>query len=187
MVKELIKKSRCEWIEGKEDIYIKYHDNEWGKAVFDDDKLFEMLILECFQAGLSWITILKKREDFREAYDDFDIDKIINYDESKVEELMNNELIIRNKLKIEASINNARVFKNIQKEFGSFSDYIWGFTDNKILKDTPENYLTKSHTSDIVTKDLKKRGMKFVGSVTIYSYLEAVGIINNHTKDCYLY
>ena len=180
-------KKRCQWVEGKEEIYLNYHDNEWGKAVFDDKILFEMLILECFQAGLSWITILKKRESFRKAYDNFDIEKIINYDEDKVEELMNNELIIRNKLKIEASINNAKIFKEIQKEFGSFSNYIWGFTDNKIIKNTEENYQTKSYTSDIVTKDLKKRGMKFVGSVTIYSYLEAIGIIDNHTAECYLY
>ena len=135
----------------------------------------------------TWITILKKRESFRKAYDNFDIEKIINYDEDKVEELMNNELIIRNKLKIEASINNAKIFKEIQKEFGSFSNYIWGFTDNKIIKNTEENYQTKSYTSDIITKDLKKRGMKFVGSVTIYSYLEAIGIIDNHTTECYLY
>ncbi|WP_461436141.1 DNA-3-methyladenine glycosylase I [Methanosphaera sp.] len=180
-------KKRCQWVEGKEEIYLNYHDNEWGKAVFDDKILFEMLILECFQAGLSWITILKKRESFRKAYDNFDIEKIINYDEDKVEELMNNELIIRNKLKIEASINNAKIFKEIQKEFGSFSNYIWGFTDNKIIKNTEENYQTKSYTSDIITKDLKKRGMKFVGSVTIYSYLEAIGIIDNHTTECYLY
>ncbi len=180
-------KKRCQWVEGKEEIYLNYHDNEWGKAVFDDKILFEMLILECFQAGLSWITILKKRESFRKAYDNFDIEKIIDYDDNKVEELMNNELIIRNKLKIEASINNAKIFKEIQKEFGSFSNYIWGFTDNKIIKNTEENYQTKSYTSDIVTKDLKKRGMKFVGSVTIYSYLEAIGIIDNHTTDCYLY
>ena len=180
-------KKRCQWVEGKEEIYLNYHDNEWGKAVFDDKILFEMLILECFQAGLSWITILKKRESFRKAYDNFDIEKIIDYDDNKVEELMNNELIIRNKQKIEASINNAKIFKEIQKEFGSFSNYIWGFTDNKIIKNTEENYQTKSYTSDIVTKDLKKRGMKFVGSVTIYSYLEAIGIIDNHTAECYLY
>lgn len=180
-------KNRCEWVQGKEEIYLEYHDNEWGRATHDDNLLFEMLILECFQAGLSWITILKKREYFREAYDNFDIDKIINYDENKIEQLMNNQLIIRNKAKIEASINNAKIFKNIQNEFGSFSKYIWSFTDNKILKDSDENYLTKSTTSDIITKDLKKRGMKFVGSVTIYSYLEAIGIINNHSRNCYLY
>ena len=180
-------KKRCQWVEGKEEIYLNYHDNEWGKAVFDDKILFEMLILECFQAGLSWITILKKRESFRKAYDNFDIEKIINYDEDKVEELMNNELIIRNKLKIEASINNAKIFKEIQKEFGSFSNYIWGFTDNKIIKNTEENYQTKSYTSDIITKDLKKRGMKFVGSTIIYSYLQAIGIIYSHEKECFKY
>lgn len=180
-------KKRCEYFADKEDIYIEYHDNEWGTPVYDDQKLFEMFLLECFQAGLSWITILKKREHFREAYDDFNLDKIIYYDENKIEELMNNKLIIRNRRKIEASINNARIFKDIQKEFGSFSDYLWSFTDNKVLKDTDENYLTKSNTSDLLSKDLKKRGMKFVGSVTIYSYLEAVGIINNHTPDCYRY
>lgn len=180
-------KKRCAYFQDKEEIYKEYHDNEWGTPVYDDQKLFEMFILECFQAGLSWITILKKREHFREAYDNFNIDKIINYDDSKIEELMNNELIIRNRKKIEASVNNARVYKDIQAEFGTFSDYIWSFTDNKILKDSDENYLTKSKTSDIISKDLKKRGMKFVGSVTIYSYLEAVGIIDNHTKDCFRY
>ncbi len=180
-------KKRCAYFQDKEEIYKEYHDNEWGTPVYDDQKLFEMFILECFQAGLSWITILKKREHFREAYDNFNIDKIINYDDSKIEELMNNELIIRNRKKIEASVNNARIYKDIQAEFGTFSDYIWSFTDNKILKDSDENYLTKSKTSDIISKDLKKRGMKFVGSVTIYSYLEAVGIIDNHTKDCFRY
>lgn len=180
-------KKRCEYFEDKEDIYIEYHDNEWGTPVYDDQKLFEMFLLECFQAGLSWITILKKREYFREAYDNFDIDKIISYDNDKIEELMNNEKIIRNKGKIEASVNNARIFKDIQSEFGSFSEYLWSFTDNKILKGTDENYLTKSVTSDLVSKDLKKRGMKFVGSVTIYSFLEAVGVINNHTHDCFRY
>lgn len=180
-------KKRCAYFQDKEEIYKEYHDNEWGTPVYDDQKLFEMFILECFQAGLSWITILKKREHFREAYDNFNIDKIINYDDSKIEELMNNKLIIRNRKKIEASVNNARIYKDIQAEFGTFSDYIWSFTDNKILKDSDENYLTKSKTSDIISKDLKKRGMKFVGSVTIYSYLEAVGIIDNHTKDCFRY
>lgn len=181
------KKKRCTWVEGQEEIYLDYHDNEWGVPVYDDDKLFEMLILECFQAGLSWITILKKREYFREAYDNFNIEKIMEFDDSKIEELMNNKNIIRNRMKIEASINNARIFKSIQEEYGSFSKYIWSFTDNKTLKDTDENYLTKSKTSDMITKDLKKKGMKFVGSVTIYSYLEAIGIINNHTKECYRY
>lgn len=180
-------KKRCKYFEDKEEIYLDYHDYEWGTPVYDDEKLFEMFLLECFQAGLSWITILKKREYFRKAYDNFDIDKIVNYDENKVEELMNNKSIIRNRKKIEASINNAKIFKDIQKEFGTFSNYLWSFTDNKILKDTDENYLTKSETSDLLSKDLKNRGMKFVGSVTIYSYLEAIGVINNHTKDCFRY
>lgn len=178
-------KKRCLYFEDKEDIYIKYHDEEWGTPVYDDEKLFEMLLLECFQAGLSWITILKKRENFRKAYDNFNLEMVMNYDEKKVDELVNNKGIIRHRKKIEASINNAKIFKNIQDEFGSFSEYLWSFTDNKILIDSDENYLTKSRTSDLLSVDLKKRGMKFVGSVTIYSYLEAVGIINNHTHECF--
>ncbi|WP_296885563.1 DNA-3-methyladenine glycosylase I [uncultured Methanobrevibacter sp.] len=177
-------KKRCSWVEGKEEIYIKYHDEEWGVAKYNDDILFEMLVLESFQAGLSWITILKKREAFKEAFDNFNIEKIINYDESKVHELLENENIIRHEGKIRATINNAKVFKDIQKEEGSFSNYIWGFTDGKIIK---AEYKTKSDLSDDIAKDLKKKGMKFVGSTTIYSYLEAIGIIDNHTKDCFRY
>ena len=177
-------KKRCSWVEGKEEIYIKYHDEEWGVAKYNDDILFEMLVLELFQAGLSWITILKKREAFKEAFDNFNIEKIINYDESKVHELLENESIIRHEGKIRATINNAKVFKDIQKEEGSFSNYIWGFTDGKIIK---AEYKTKSDLSDDIAKDLKKKGMKFVGSTTIYSYLEAIGIIDNHTKDCFRY
>lgn len=177
-------KKRCSWVEGKEEIYIKYHDEEWGVAKYNDDILFEMLVLESFQAGLSWITILKKREAFKEAFDNFNIEKIINYDESKVHELLENESIIRHEGKIRATINNAKVFKDIQKEEGSFSNYIWGFTDGKIIK---AEYKTKSDLSDDIAKDLKKKGMKFVGSTTIYSYLEAIGIIDNHTKDCFRY
>jgi DNA-3-methyladenine glycosylase I len=143
-----------------------------------------MLILESFQAGLSWITILKKRDAFREAFDNFNIEKIIDYDENKVTELLENEKIIRHKGKINATIANARAFKEIQKEYGSFSTYIWGFTDGKIIK---AEYKTKSELSDRIAKDLKKRGMKFVGSTTIYSYLESIGIIDNHTIDCYKY
>ena len=177
-------KKRCSWVEGKEDIYLKYHDEEWCVPKYDDNILFEMLILESFQAGLSWITILKKRDAFREAFDNFNIEKIIDYDENKVTELLENEKIIRHKGKINATIANARAFKEIQKEYGSFSTYIWGFTDGKIIK---AEYKTKSELSDKIAKDLKKRGMKFVGSTTIYSYLESIGIINNHTKDCYKY
>ncbi|MEE1157131.1 MAG: DNA-3-methyladenine glycosylase I [Methanobrevibacter sp.] len=177
-------KKRCEWVEGKEEIYLKYHDEEWGVPKYDDDILFEMLILELFQAGLSWITILKKREAFKEAFDNFDIDKIMKYDENKVNELLENENIIRNKLKINATVNNAQVFREIQKEYGSFSKYIWSYTDGKIIK---AEYKTKSELSAKISKDLKKKGMKFVGPTIIYSYLESIGIIDNHTKECFKY
>ncbi len=180
-------KKRCPWAEDVEEIYVKYHDEEWGVPCYDDQKLFEMLVLESFQAGLSWITILKKRENFRKAFDNFDVEKVSKYDDEKVEELRNNKGIIRNKLKINAAINNANVFMEIQKEFGSFSNYIWDFTDNKVLKDSEENYMTNSPLSDLITKDLKKRGMKFVGTTIIYSYLEAIGVIDNHTHECFKY
>lgn len=177
-------KKRCSWVEGKEDIYLKYHDEEWGVAKYDDKILFEMLVLESFQAGLSWITILKKRESFKIAFDNFDLDKVMNYDENKVEELLQNEKIIRHRGKIEAAINNAKVFKEIQNEYGSFSNYIWSFTDGKIIK---AEYKTKSDLSNKIAKDLKKKGMRFVGSTIIYSYLESIGIIDNHEKDCFLF
>ena len=177
-------KKRCEWVEGKEEIYLKYHDEEWGVPKYDDDILFEMLILELFQAGLSWITILKKREAFKEAFDNFDIDKIMKYDENKVNELLENENIIRNKLKINATVNNAQVFREIQKEYGSFSKYIWSYTEGKIIK---AEYKTKSELSAKISKDLKKKGMNFVGPTIIYSYMESIGIIDNHTKECFKY
>lgn len=174
-------KNRCSWA-GPDEIYIKYHDEEWGIPTHDDKELFEMLVLESFQAGLSWITILKKRENFKKAFDDFDVEKVANYDEDKVEELRMNEGIIRHKGKITSAINNAGVFIEIQKEFGSFDSYIWGFTDGKIIK---AEYLTESDLSKLISKDLKKRGMKFVGPTIIYSYLESIGIIDNHQKDCF--
>ena len=177
-------KKRCDWVEGKEEIYLKYHDEEWGIPKYDDELLYEMLVLESFQAGLSWITILKKREAFREAFDNFEIDKIINYDDNKINELLENENIIRHKGKIEAAIINAGIFKEIQKEYGNFSDYIWGFTDGEIIK---AEYKTKSELSEKISKELKKKGMKFVGPTIIYSYLESIGIIDNHTKDCFKY
>lgn len=177
-------KKRCSWVEGKEDIYVRYHDEEWGVPKYDDDILFEMLVLESFQAGLSWITILKKREAFRKAFDNFDMEKIINYDEDKINELLENKDIIRNKGKINATVSNAKVFMEIQKEYGSFSDYIWGFTDGEIIK---AEYKTNSELSDKIAKDLKKRGMKYVGTTIIYSYLESIGIIDNHTEECYKY
>ena len=172
-------KKRCPWAEDVEEIYVKYHDEEWGVPTYDDQELFEMLVLESFQAGLAWITILKKRENFRKAFDDFDVEKVANYDEEKIEELLNNAGIIRHKGKINAAI--------IQKEYGSFSNYIWQFTDNNVLIDTEENYLTNSPLSDKIAKDLKKRGMKFVGTTIIYSYLESIGIINNHIHECFRY
>lgn len=177
-------KKRCGWVEGKEEIYTKYHDEEWGVPKYDDDILFEMLILEMFQSGLSWITILKKREAFRKAFDDFDIEKIMEYDECKVSELLENEGIIRNRLKIDATINNARIFREIQNEYGSFSAYIWSYTDGKIIK---AEYKTKSDLSEKISKDLKKKCMKFVGPTIIYSYLESIGIIDNHATECFKY
>ncbi len=178
--------NRCKWVNLKNPIYVDYHDNEWSKPVFDDKKLFELLILEGFQAGLSWECVLNKREDFRIAFDNFDVEKISKYDENKLLELKNNPKIIRNSLKIKASVKNALVFQNIQKEYGSFSKYIWHFTDNKTIK---ESYTLKttSSLSDEISKDLKKRGMKFVGSTIIYSYLQAIGIINAHGEECDLY
>ncbi len=175
--------NRCSWVTDDE-IYIKYHDEEWGIPTYDDAELFEMLVLESFQAGLSWITILKKRENFKKAFDDFDVLKVADYGEDKIEELRNNEGIIRHKGKITSAINNAKIFIEIQKEFGSFSDYIWSFTDGKIIK---AEYLTESDLSKEISKDLKKRGMKFVGPTIIYSYLESIGIIDNHEKNCFKY
>lgn len=176
-------KKRCQWVTDDE-IYIKYHDEEWGVPTHDDKDLFEMLVLESFQAGLSWITILKKRENFKEAFDDFDVVKVAGYDNAKVEELRSDEGIIRHKGKITSAINNAQVFIEIQDEFGSFDEYIWSFTEGKIIK---AEYLTESDLSKKISKDLKKRGMKFVGPTIIYSYLESIGIIDNHEKDCFKY
>lgn len=179
-------KIRCVWCNLKNPKYIEYHDKEWGVPIYDDKKLYELFILECFQAGLSWECVLNKRDYFRMAYDNFDIDKIINYDDVKISELLNNQNIIRNKLKVLASITNSRVVKEIQKNYGSFSNYIWSFTDDKIIQEEIEGQTT-SELSDRISKDMKKRGMKFVGSVTIYSFLQAAGIINAHSKECWLY
>lgn len=176
---------RCFWVDPKSEIYIKYHDEEWGIPKYEDKELFELLILESFQAGLSWLTVLKKRDAFRKAFDNFDIDKIIKYDDKKVSELMNNPDIIRCKNKILSTINNAKIFKTIQKEYGSFSDYIWSFTNHKIIKRTTKELPVSTPLSDKISKDLKKRGMKFVGTVIIYSYLQAIGIVNDHDSDCF--
>ena len=177
--------NRCGWAKGEKDIL--YHDTEWGVPSYDDGYIFEMLILEGFQAGLSWNTILQKRENFRKAFDNFDYKKIAKYDEKKLNELMQNEGIIRNKLKINSTVTNAVSFIKIQKEFGSFSDYIWGFTDKKRIinkwKDLSEVPAT-TELSDKISKDLKKRGFKFIGSTIIYSFLQAIGIIDDHLASC---
>ena len=178
---------RCHWVDEKSPIYVKYHDEEWGVPKYDDRELFELLVLESFQAGLSWITVLKKREAFRIAFNNFDVKKVSNYGENKIEELLQNPQIIRSKGKINAAINNAKIFIEIQKEFGSFSNYIWNFTDGKVLKNTSGKTIVSSPLSDKISIDLKKRGMKYVGTVIIYSYLQAIGILDDHDKDCFKY
>ncbi len=182
-----MEKSRCGWA-GKEEIYVKYHDEEWGVPVKGDARQFEFLILETFQAGLSWITILKKRENFRKAFDNFDYKKIAQYNEAKIQSLLEDEGIIRNRLKVHATVTNAQAFIQVQEEFGSFTDYIWGFVKDKpvnekrkSLKDIPAT----SELSDKLSKDLKKRGFKFVGSTVVYAHLQATGIINDHVVDCF--
>lgn len=179
--------NRCAWA-GNDPLYQKYHDEEWGVPVYDDKKLFEFLLLETFQAGLSWITILRKRENFRLAFDQFDYHKIALYDEKKESELMENAGIIRNKLKIKSAISNAQAFIQIQKELGSFSKYIWAFVNNQTiqnkfqeLKELP----AKTPLSDKISKDLKKRGFKFVGSTVIYAHMQACGMVNDHLTSCF--
>ncbi len=176
-------KVRCKWCNLKNQIYIKYHDEEWCRLNMDDQYLYEMLILESFQAGLSWECVLNKRENFRKAFDHFDIDKVSHYDNEKIQELLSNKNIIRNKLKINAAINNSKIIKQIQKEFGSFSEYLTTFTKGKIINEIDK---TTSELSDTISQDLQKRGMKFVGSTIIYSYLQAIGIIYSHEKECFL-
>lgn len=178
---------RCHWVDLKSELYIKYHDEEWGVPVYNEQKLFELLVLESFQAGLSWLCILNKREAFREVFDNFDPVKISKYTEEKISTLLENKKIIRNKRKIEATINNALVFLDIKKEWGTFSKYIWHFTTNKIIKNTSDNLKTTSSLSDEISLDLRKRGMKYTGSTIIYSYLQAIGIINAHDLNCYKY
>ncbi len=180
---------RCSWC-GTDPLYMAYHDNEWGVPVYDDAKLFEFLILETFQAGLSWITILRKRENFRKAFDNFDYQKISRYDATKFDELIQNAGIIRNKLKIKATIGNAQAFITIQKEFGSFSKYIWKFANGKPIVNKYNNLQeipAKTNLSDKLSKDLKKRGFKFVGSTVIYAHMQATGMVNDHIKNCFRY
>ncbi len=175
---------RCTWCNEKNPIYVEYHDREWCRPNFDDKYLFEMLILESFQAGLSWECVLNKRESFRRAYDYFDIDKVCSYGDEKMTELAENKEIIRNRRKINASVGNARIFKEIVSEYGSFYNYLKTFAGDKILFETDK---TTNSLSDTISSDLQKRGMKFVGSTIIYSYLQAVGLIYSHEKGCYLY
>ncbi|MDE5907975.1 MAG: DNA-3-methyladenine glycosylase I [Lachnospiraceae bacterium] len=174
---------RCSWVNMDNPLYIQYHDTEWGIPEHTDEKLFEMLILECFQAGLSWECVLNKRDGFRQAFDDFDVEKISQYDEEKCAQLLSNPNIIRNRLKVCACVTNSRIFMEIQKEYGSFDAYIWGFTDGKVIFESCDIRST-SPLSDQISKDLKKRGMKFVGSTVIYAYLQAIGILNGHTEEC---
>lgn len=176
--------NRCKWCNLNNPLYIEYHDKEWGKLNTDDKYLYEMLILESFQAGLSWECVLNKRKDFEVAYDKFDINKVCLYDNEKVNELLNNKKIIRNKLKINASINNSKIFKNIVNEYGSFFNYLKTFSKGKIIYETDK---TTNELSDKISEDLRKRKMKFVGSTIIYSYLQAIGVINSHEKSCFLY
>lgn len=185
----LAMKTRCEWC-GSDPLYVAYHDEEWGVPLHDDQKLFELLILEGAQAGLSWITVLRKRESYREAFDQFDARKIIRYDEHKVAELLANPGIIRNKLKVAATIQNAKAYLAVQKEFGSFDKYIWQFVDGKPLRNTRQSLKevpARTAESDAMSKDLLKRGFKFVGSTICYAFMQASGMVNDHKVDCFRY
>lgn len=180
-------KQRCAWCE-KDDLYRNYHDNEWGKPVYDDATIFEFLILETFQAGLSWYTVLAKRENFRKAFDNFNLKKIANYSEDKMAELAEDAGIIRNKLKIKATVTNAQAFIKVQEEFGTFSKYIWGFVDGKPIDNHPKTLSEVKATtpiSDALSKDMKKRGFKFVGSTVMYAHMQATGMVNDHVMDCW--
>lgn len=182
-------KQRCHWV-NDDPIYIDYHDHEWGIPLHDDNKLFEFLILEGFQAGLSWITILRKRDNFRKAFDDFKALKIVKYDEQKVEELMQNSGIIRNRLKIMGTITNARLYLEIQQEFGSFDKYIWQFTDGQVVVnqwDIHNKVPASTSISDAMSKDLKKRGFKFIGTTICYAFMQATGMVNDHLINCMSY
>lgn len=182
-------KLRCDWCIG-DPLYEQYHDEEWGVPVYDDNKLFEFLTLETFQAGLSWITVLRKRENFEAAFDNFNYKKIAKYNQEKIDTLLENAGIIRNRLKIKATITNAQAFIAIQKEFGSFSKYIWKFTDGKPIKNTFKSMSAipaNTTLSDTISKDLKKRGFKFVGTTVIYAHMQATGMVNDHIVDCFRY
>lgn len=179
-------KPHCRWCNLANPLYVRYHDEEWGVPCHDDHALYELLILETFQAGLSWETVLNKRARFREVYDGFDLDKVCAYGEEKIARLLSDEGIIRNRLKIRASVKNSRIFRDIQEEYGSFDKYIWSWTGGKIIYEN-DPAVTTSPLSDAISKDLKKRGMAFVGSTIIYAYLQAIGVINAHSDDCWLH
>lgn len=178
---------RCHWCKG-DALYEAYHDQEWGVPLHDDKKLFEFLLLESFQAGLSWITILRKRENFRKAFDDFDYRKIAHYSEDKIQSLLTDSGIIRNKLKVRAAVSNAKAFLQVQEEFGAFDTYIWGFVDGKPVQNkwrSKDEVPANTPLSDKISKDLKKRGFKFVGSTVIYAHMQATGMVHDHTTDCF--
>ena len=182
-------KQRCAWC-GDDSLYVAYHDTEWGVPVYDDKTLFEFLLLETFQAGLSWITILRKRENFRKAFDAFDYKKIAKYDQQKIDSLLENAGIIRNKLKVKSAVTNAQAFIKVQEEFGSFSKYIWGFVDGKPIQNelkSLEGAPANTPLSDTISKDLKKRGFKFVGSTVVYAHMQATGMVNDHVASCFRY
>ncbi len=181
-------KKRCGWVKLTDEIYVSYHDNEWGKALKDDQKLFELFSLETQAAGLSWLTVLKKRENYKKAFLNFDINRVSKFTCEDIDEIINKYDVIKNRPKLEAIINNAKLFLEIKNEFGSIKNYFWDRVDNKPIVNSIENYKnipTTSELSDLLTKDLKKRGFKFVGSVTIYSFLQASGIINDHENSCF--
>jgi DNA-3-methyladenine glycosylase I len=180
---------RCDW-STKDPLYIAYHDNEWGTPLHDEQQLFEFLILETFQAGLSWITVLRKRENFRKAFDNFDYNKVALYDEDKILDLLQDAGIIRNKLKVRAAVSNAQAFMKIQEEFGTFDKYIWGFVDGKAIQNNRKSMKELPPTTEIsdkLSKDLKKRGFKFVGSTVVYAHMQATGMVNDHVVDCFRY
>ena len=184
-----MEKIRCSWC-GDDPLYVAYHDEEWGVPVYDDQTLFEFLILETFQAGLSWITILRKRENFRKAFDNFNYKKIATYSDEKIASLLQDAGIIRNKLKVNSAVTNAQLFMEIQKEFGSFSKYIWGFVNGKPIRNkfkTQAECPANTSLSDEISKDLKKRGFKFVGTTVIYAHMQATGMVNDHVMDCFRY
>lgn len=184
-----MKMERCGWV-NEDPLYVEYHDKEWGVPVHDDEKLFEMLILEGAQAGLSWYTVLKKRESYRAAFDQFDVQKVAAYDETKIEELLNNEGIIRNRLKVRAAVTNAQAFIRIQEQHGSFDTYLWNFVDGKPIMNhwpTIKEVPASTPLSDAISKDLKKRGFSFVGTTIIYAFMQAIGMVNDHTATCFRY